>query len=159
MAGGNYSPGKRQREMDQARKKQDKAARRADKRERGPGEVQVTTAADVQRGLPSIEDAMRAIEMRASGNAQYSASSIPARLFVGGLSDEVTEADLRATFGQFGPIADAVVMVDRETRSPRGFGFVTMENRKDAPKAIEQLDGTDLKGRTLVVNVATERQR
>lgn len=153
--GGNYSPSKRQRETDKARKKQDKAARRMDKRERGPGEIPVISAAEAISGLPSIEDAMRALENR----GPRSASSIPARLFVGGLSDDTTEEDLRQAFGAHGPVADAVVVLDRETRSPRGFGFVTMENRKDAPRAIEQLDGSELKGRHIVVNVATERQR
>jgi len=153
----NYSPGKRQREMDQARKKQDKADKRMAKRDRQPGGMEVVSASDVQRGLPSIEEVMRKLEHGSS--TPRAAASIPARLFVGSLSDEVTEADLRAAFGAFGPVADAIVMVDRETRTPRGFGFVTMENRKDAPRAIEALDGSELKGRRLVVNVATERQR
>jgi RNA recognition motif-containing protein len=156
MSGGNFSPSKRNREMDQARKKQEKAQRRQEKRERGPGEIPVTTADMVQRGLPSIEEAMRNIENRSRGIVAQ-AATIPARLFVSGLADDVTEADLRATFGVYGPVADAVVMVDRGTKAPRGFGFVTMANRRDAPKAIELLDGSELKGRRLVVNVATER--
>lgn len=127
-----------------------------EKRERGPGEIPVTTADQVQRGLPSIEEAMRNIENRARGGGGE-AASIPARLFVSGLADDVTEHDLRATFGEFGPVADAVVMVDRGTKAPRGFGFVTMANRRDAPKAIETLNGFELKGRNLIVNVATER--
>ncbi len=153
--GGNYSPSKRQRETDKARKKQDKAARRMDRRERGPTEIPVVSAADVIGDVPSVEEVMRALENR----APRAASSIPARLFVGGLSDDTTEEDLRQVFGAHGPVADAVIVVDRETRAPRGFGFVTMENRKDAPRAIEQLDGFELKGRHIVVNVATERQR
>jgi hypothetical protein len=157
MSRGHVTSNKRQRDTDKARKKQDKAARRQEKRERGPREIPVVTAADVQRGLPSIEEAMRNIERR--GQESRAASTIPARLFVGGLSDEVTEEDLRTAFGAIGQVADAVVMVDRETRSPRGFGFVTMADRKDAPRAISELDGTDLKGRALVVNVATERAR
>jgi hypothetical protein len=153
--GGGFSPGKRNRELEQQRKQQEKAHRRAQRRERGPSEPQVTTADMVQRGLPSIEEAMRNLENRARGGS--SAASIPARLFVSGLADDVTEHDLREIFGNFGPVADAIVMVDRATRAPRGFGFVTMANRRDAPKAIEQLDGSELKGRRLVVNVATER--
>jgi RNA recognition motif-containing protein len=50
-------------------------------------------------------------------------------------------------------------MVDRDTRAPRGFGFVTMGDRRDAQKAIEALHGAEIKGRNIVVNVATERGR
>jgi hypothetical protein len=156
MSRGPFGGDKRQRETERARKKQEKAMRRQDRRERGPGEVEVVSAADVQRGLPSVEEAMRAIEQRAS--APRAAATVPARLFVGGLSDHVTEPMLRDAFGQFGPVADAIVMVDRESRRPRGFGFVTMADRKDAARAIEGLDGTDFEGKTLAVNVATDRR-
>lgn len=153
----NYGGGKRQRETDQARKRQDKEQRRMARRERGPGRVEIVSAAEIQSGMPSIEEAMAAIENR--GQVSRAAASIPARLFVGGLAYETTEQQLRETFGKFGPVADAVVMVDRDTRSPRGFGFVTMENRRDAPKVIEELDGYELNGRRMVVNVATDRPR
>ncbi len=156
MSGGGFFPGKRNRELEQQRKQQEKAQRRAQRRERGPSEPQVTTADMVQRGLPSIEEAMRNLENRAKGGGA-SAATVPSRLFVSGLADDVTEQHLRELFGQFGPIADAIVMLDRSTRAPRGFGFVTMANRRDAPRAIEQLDGTEFHGRRLVVNVATER--
>ena len=157
MSSGNYSPAKRQRELELARKKRDKLARRMEKRERGPDEIQVVSADDVQRGLLSVEDAMLAIEARAQ--APRGAAGIPARLFVGGLSDDCTAEDLRQAFGAYGPVADVFMVVDRETRAPRGFGFVTMENRKDAPRAIEMLHNAELKGRSLVVHVATERPR
>ena len=49
--------------------------------------------------------------------------------------------------------------MDRETGRSRGFGFVTMADRKDAQRAIKSLDGSDLEGRNIAVNVATERQR
>ena len=91
------------------------------------------------------------------GSVPRAASVIPARLFVGRLADSTTEADLRSAFGAFGPIADAVVMVDRGTGAPRGFGFVTFANRKDAPRAIAALDNSELKGSTITVNIATER--
>lgn len=152
-----HSSGKRQREANAARKKQEKAQAKASRRARAPGDLPVVSADEVQGVMPSIEDAMRAIEN--PNQIERSASSIPARLFVGSLSDSTTEADLRNAFGAFGPVADVVVMVERETGAPRGFGFVTMANRKDAPRAIAALDGSDLKGRTIVVNVATERGR
>jgi hypothetical protein len=157
MSRGTYSPAKRQRETDKARKKQEKSERRRDRRERGPREIPVVSAAEITGDLPTTEQAMRAMEERA--HEPRSASAIPCRLFVGGLSGRTTAEDLRATFAEFGPVADAFVVTDRETGSSRGFGFVTMENRKDAPKVIEQLDGTELDGRRIAVNAATERQR
>jgi len=151
-----YQPNKRQREMEQARKQREKNERRMQRRNQGPGDIEVVNAADLQRGLPSVEEAMAAIEQRS--RTAHVASSIPAKLFVGGIADEVTEKELHAEFERFGPVADLVIMVDRETRARRGFGFVTMANRKDAAPAIAGLDGYEMKGRSLAVNVATERR-
>lgn len=152
-----HSAGKRQREANKAKKKQDKAQERQSRRIRGPKELQVVSAEDVLGNLPSIEDAMRAIEN--PGSVERVASSIPVRLFVGSLSSSTTASDLRNAFGAFGPVADAIVMTERESGASRGFGFVTMSSRKDAPRAIESLNGSDLKGSSIVVNVATERGR
>jgi RNA recognition motif-containing protein len=80
-------------------------------------------------------------------------------LFVAGLSDEVGEAELRHAFGEYGEVADCVIMRDRDTRASRGFGFVTMADRRDATRAMGALQGRDLKGRSLVVSVATGRTR
>jgi RNA recognition motif-containing protein len=154
---GAYSAGKRQRENDKARKKQDKALRRRQKRDRGPGEVPITTAEEITGALPSVDEAMRAIETRAS--APREAEPLPARLFVGGLSRNTTEERLREAFSEHGEVTDAFIVTDRDTGSSRGFGFVTLKNRKDASKAIEALSDSELDGRTIVVNVATERQR
>lgn len=152
-----HSPGKRQRESNQARKQQEKAQERSDRRARGPKELPIATADEIHGNLPSIADAMRAIEN--PGSVERIASAIKVRLFVGSLSDSVTDADLRAAFEAFGPVTDAIVMVERDSGTPRGFGFVTMASRKDAPRAIEALHGSELKGHTIVVNVATERGR
>jgi hypothetical protein len=153
----NFASGKRAREMNQARKRQEKAAERDAKRNRGPRELPVTTADEVAGNVPSIEEAMKAIEN--PNSVDRASGGIRVRLFVGSLSDSTTEADLRAAFGQFGPVVDAVVMTERGTGASRGFGFVTMASRKDAPRAIEALHGSDLNGRSIVVNVATERGR
>lgn len=150
-----YSSGKRAREATQAKKKQEKAQQRLDRRERGPREIPVASAEDLTGSLPSIEDAMRAIE---NPGQERSAATIPVRLFVGSLSSATTASDLRNAFAAFGPVADAVVMTERETGASRGFGFVTMANRKDAPRVIEGLNGADLKGSSIVVNIATERR-
>lgn len=156
MSRGTYSPAKRQREADKARKKQEKAQRRRDKRERGPEEIPVVSAAELTGGLPSSDEALRNMERRAS--APRSASPIPFRIFVGGLSDDTRAEDLRQLFGEYGPVIDAVVVTDRDSGRSRGFGFVTMESRKDAPAAIEALHGARLHDRNIVVNAATERR-
>jgi hypothetical protein len=155
--GGDYSQGKRQREQQQARKQQDKEQRRALRREQGPSQPEIVSAASIVGNLPSTEEAMRNIERRAA--APRGVASIPCRLFVGGLGTSITEAQLREAFSAFGEIADCVLMMDRSTGLPRGFGFVTMQNRKDASAAVEALDGSQLQGRRIGVNVATDRAR
>lgn len=127
------------------------------KRGRPSAHAEIVSASDMHGNLPSVEDALR--NMEGGRNVSRAADTIPARLFVGGISDEATEADLRAAFAEYGPVSEAVIILNRDTRESRGFGFVTMSNRRDAPRAIEGLDGKDLKGKSLVVHVATERQR
>ena len=155
MSRGTYSVGKRQREQDKARKKRDKAERRWERRERGPAEVEYTTAEEMTGPLPSVGEALTAIQNRSEQSR--GADAIPARLFVGGLSYDTTADGLRTTFRKFGPVSDAIVVTDRNTGNSRGFGFVTMQNRKDAPKAIEAMNDSELDGRVIFVNVATER--
>jgi hypothetical protein len=154
--GGNYGAGKRQREMERADKQRQKMARRMERRMRGPEEPQVVAAGDVQRGLISVDEAMRQIEQRASGDR--STAAVPARLFVGGLDSEITDQYLRGAFEVHAPVLEASVVRDRDTRASRGFGFVTLENRKDAARVIDTLHGTDHHGRRWVVNAATERR-
>jgi hypothetical protein len=155
--GGDYSQARRQREAQQQRKQRDKAARRMAQREHGRSEPEIVSAEDIVGRLPSVDDALRAIEKNAT--APRAVASIPCRLFVGGLGSAVSEAELREAFGAFGVVADAVILKDRGTGESRGFGFITMENRKDANRAVEQLHGSELNGRRLAVNVATERSR
>jgi RNA recognition motif-containing protein len=148
------SVGKRQREAEKARKRRQKAETRQRRRERGPGEIPISTAEEITGDLSAAEDAAKA---RAA--APRGAKAIPARLFVGSLSWDTSADDLREAFGAFGVVVDAVVVSDRDTGKSRGFGFVTMENRKDAARAIDELNGSELDGRNIVVNLATERQR
>jgi RNA recognition motif-containing protein len=79
------------------------------------------------------------------------------RLYVGNLAYSVTEADLREVFGASGDITEVKMMLDRETGRPRGFAFVEMTSDGAAAKAIENLNGRDLQGRTLTVNEAQQR--
>ncbi len=79
------------------------------------------------------------------------------RLFVGSLSWNTDDDGLRAAFERFGTIEDAKVITDRETGRSRGFGFVTFEDEAAAQSAIDEMNNSELDGRTLVVNEAQER--
>jgi len=75
-------------------------------------------------------------------------------LFVGNMSFQTSEADLRALFEPFGQISRVHIAMDRETGRARGFAFVEMPNDAEAAKAIAGLDGKDVGGRNLKVNEA-----
>ncbi len=78
-------------------------------------------------------------------------------IFVGNLSRNVTDSELREAFVAFGEVASAQVIKEKFTGESRGFGFVEMPNKEEADKAIAGLNGKDLKGRTLTVNEARPR--
>ena len=80
------------------------------------------------------------------------------RLYVGNLSFDATAHDLREIFGQCGGVEDAIIVTRPGGGRPRGFGFVTMGEGAAGQEAIRQLDGQEVSGRQLVVNVAKERQ-
>ena len=80
------------------------------------------------------------------------------RLYVGNLSFDATADDLREIFGQCGQVEDAIIVTRPGGGRPRGFGFVTMAEESSGQEAIRQLDGQEVSGRQLVVNVAKERQ-
>ena len=79
------------------------------------------------------------------------------KLFVGGLSWNTDDDGLRQAFEAHGSVQEAKVITDRETGRSRGFGFVTFEDASDAQTAIDEMNGTELDGRTLNVNVARDR--
>jgi RNA recognition motif-containing protein len=80
------------------------------------------------------------------------------KLFVGNLSFNTTENDLQDAFAAFGTVTEANLMMDRATNRPRGFGFVTMSTADEAQKAIDGLNGKEMDGRALTVNVAKPRE-
>lgn len=80
-------------------------------------------------------------------------------LFVGNLSFQTTESDLRALFAPFGQLGRVHVPVDRETGRARGFAFVEMTNDEEAKKAMAALDGKDFGGRNVKVNEARPKER
>jgi RNA recognition motif-containing protein len=75
-------------------------------------------------------------------------------IYVGNLSFEVTDDDLRQLFSAYGEVESASVVKDRFSGESRGFGFVEMPAKKDADAAIAGLNGTEQKGRTITVNEA-----
>jgi RNA recognition motif-containing protein len=80
------------------------------------------------------------------------------KLFVGNLSFNTTENDLHDAFAAHGTVVEANLMMDRATGRPRGFAFVTMSTPEEAQKAIEALNGKQMDGRPLTVNVARPRE-
>ncbi len=80
-------------------------------------------------------------------------------LYVGGLSFDTTDDGLRTFFEQAGTVESASVITDRDSGRSRGFGFVEMTTEAEAGKAIEDLNGKMLDGRTLTVNEARPRNQ
>jgi hypothetical protein len=145
---------KRAREDKRDQKARDKEQRRNDKRNMPTSGPQLTTAAEINGNVRSIEEVMAGL--LGGARVQRSAPALPTKLFVGSLADVTTSAGLRAHFEPHGQIAEAVVITDRGTGATRNFGFVTMADRKDAPAAISALHHSELDGHRIVVNVATE---
>ena len=81
-----------------------------------------------------------------------------AKLYVGNLSYDTTEDDLRTLFSQAGTVNQVALIKDRDTGSSKGFAFVTMSTQDEAKKAIEQFNGKSLGNRDLTVNVARPRE-
>ena len=80
------------------------------------------------------------------------------RLYVGSLSYQTTEQELADLFGQVGQVVSATVITDRDSGRSKGFGFVEMSNDDEARKAIDQLNGTVLDSRQIIVNEAREKR-
>jgi len=79
------------------------------------------------------------------------------RIYVGNLSNEVTEEDLRLAFEPFGQFESATIIKDKHRSRSKYFGFVEMPSKAEAQSAIDELNGTELKGKTLNVNEARPR--
>lgn len=80
------------------------------------------------------------------------------RLYVGNLPYSVRNEELYKIFADYGEILDVVVMLEPDNKErSRGFGFVTMKNRTEADKAVEEVSGKEVLGRELVCNVAKPR--
>ncbi len=80
------------------------------------------------------------------------------KIYVGNLPYSVTDAILESNFGEFGGVASAKVMMDRDTGRSKGFGFVEMTSAEAAQAAIQALDGRSVEGRSITVNLARPRE-
>jgi len=81
-----------------------------------------------------------------------------AKLYVGNLPYNVSEDDLRQLFAQAGEVKEVSLILDRETRRPKGFGFVEMVGAAEAAKAIQLFNNYDLNGRPMTVSIARPRE-
>ncbi len=79
-------------------------------------------------------------------------------IYVGNLSYDVTDNDLRNAFGEFGSVSKANIIMDKMTGKSKGFAFIEMDNDAEGQKAIDELNGADLMGRNLKVNLARPRE-
>ncbi|HVU35324.1 MAG TPA: RNA-binding protein [Opitutaceae bacterium] len=80
------------------------------------------------------------------------------KLYIGNLSFQTTDSDLREAFARFGTVTDVYVASDRMTGRPRGFAFVTFATDDEAKVAAEKMNGADLGGRQLTVNEARPKE-
>jgi RNA recognition motif-containing protein len=79
-------------------------------------------------------------------------------IYVGNLPFSASEDDVREAFSAYGEVSSVALIKDKVTGKPRGFGFVEMPNNTEAQQAINELNGKDFKGRSLVVNQARPRE-
>ncbi|MDD5609188.1 MAG: RNA-binding protein [Ignavibacterium sp.] len=80
------------------------------------------------------------------------------KLFVGSLPWSANDEDLQKAFAAHGKVLSAKVVTDKETRRSRGFGFVEYENETEATAAIQALNGSELKGRNIIVSEAKPKR-
>lgn len=76
------------------------------------------------------------------------------KLFIGGISYQTTEESLREAFSKVGTVESATIITDKESGRSKGFGFVEMSSEEEAQKAIEELNGKEIDGRSVTVNEA-----
>ena len=76
------------------------------------------------------------------------------KLYIGGLSYNVTKDELEKVFSEYGSVSDVIIVSDKYTGRSKGFGFVEMENSSEADKAVKELDGKSIQGRNIRVNEA-----
>lgn len=83
---------------------------------------------------------------------------MPVQIYVGNIAYRLSEDDLRELFEQFGEVTSVKIIKDTITGRSKGFGFVEMSEKEDAEKAIAKLNGSEVEGRDIKVNVARPRR-
>lgn len=151
-----WNGGKRAREAERERKhkeKQERLRRNREMRARGldPTDGDIAPMAAPLEEV-KLEDIVLGVPPRPKRGTVG-----PVKVFVGGLSWDTPSEGLRNAFLKFGPIIEATVVSDRDTGRSRGFGFVTFENAKDGDACVKEMNGSQLDGRTLKVNLAEAR--
>ena len=81
------------------------------------------------------------------------------KIYVGNMSYEVQEEDLREAFGEFGQVDSVTIIMDKFSGRSKGFGFIEMASKEEGQAAIEGMNGKDLKGRALNVNEARPQEK
>jgi len=158
-----YRSGKREREAKRDQRKSDKQARlqrNRDLRARGIDPTELDEHGNPRDSTPAPpEPEVDLADIEPSGVAAASSTRrrIPLRLFVGSLSWETTEEELRGAFERFGELSDVIVIRDRGTGRSRGFGFVTFADAAEGKEALRELDGSELDGRNIKVTPAEAR--
>jgi RNA recognition motif-containing protein len=99
-----------------------------------------------------LESTARSLEV------QRNTTVMGSKLYVGNLSFNTTEAELKSLFSEAGTVTEAALMIDRETGNSRGFAFVTMGSDAEATAAISKFSGKSVGGRNLTVNEARPRE-
>jgi hypothetical protein len=150
--------GKRQREATRDRRKKEKQERLQRNRALRAQGVEPVSQESEDFGVQNLPE-VRLEDIVVSGVAPRGpkGSYGPRKLFVGGLSWDTGDQQLRAAFSAFGPLLEATVISDRGTGKSRGFGFVTFEDPLHAAQAAKEMNGAELDGRRLKVNPAESR--
>ena len=154
----NHKLNKRQREMEQKDRVSEREARRAERKARAEERTQsgqsgpeigepIAPLGEMDVAAPPVEAAPR-VKRQPPGVT---------RLYVGNLSYDTGEQEIREHFAELGEVTDIHVVTDRDTGRPRGFAFVTMATPELAQKAIQELDGSVLGNRALRVKQAEDR--
>jgi hypothetical protein len=154
-----YQGGKRAREANRDQRKKEKEERKEERarqnrelRARGI-DPDLTELAEPVAPLPEVKLEDVVIGVASQPRRQGFG---PVKLFVGGLSQDTTAAELRAAFARFGELVDVAVVGDRATNRSRGFGFVSFAASTAADAAIKEMNGVELDGSRIRVNRADD---
>jgi len=134
---------------------------------RGFGFVTMATVEEAEKGVElfnrySLEGRLLTVNKAAPRGTKFERPAQPAsgsKIYVGNLPWQADDNSLLQLFSEHGKVLEARVVYDRETGRSRGFGFVTYSSESEVSDAIAALDGTELDGRPLRVNIAEDRSR